>query len=323
MPNAPNGLPIYTVRATRSMILRTLFSGKIGKTLPANLSLGCCEPRAGEWPAHNKEHLMPLIKKKSTIKTLSYDEVLAKLESAKREFKEFDKGQRKALYQSMQRAAEAAWLVKADETIESRYRQKMGEKDVLYAALIFIFDAKSTDKKKEASKRAGALWYLIVKQGISVEGIAKAIPEYGGIEKLARLAAKSREDEADEDEDDEDQKDEDQGEPEEADENDNAEHNFGKLINVGLSPKLTTKLIRFPDKTRIKIIGYVRISPDESPTIEATKIVELVSKKEAETKKAVTKKEAVSKKKGGKSKPKSAAKKTGDDDEDDDVSDWD
>lgn len=233
--------------------------------------------------------------KRSTIDTLSYEEVLSKLESAKQEFKEFEKGQRKALYQSMQRAAEAASLVTANEIIESRYRKKMGEKDVLYAALIFIFDAQSTDKKKEASKRASALWYLIVKQGISVEGIAKAIPEHGGIEKLARLAAISREDEAAEDEDSEDEH-QPKDDPEEAnesrdDEDEEDQHRdepdeknkpgsrFGKQITVGLPPKLTKKLGRFADQTRIKIIGYVRVSPDEAPTIEVKKIIELVAKK--------------------------------------------
>ena len=134
----------------------------------------------------DKSNRRPNGAKNAPIKTFSYEEVLTKLESAKQEFKEFNKGQRKALYVSMQRAAETASLVKVNETIETRYRKKMGDKDALYAALIFIFDAKSTDKKKEASKRAAALWYLIVEEEVPVEDIAKAIPKHGGIEKLAR-----------------------------------------------------------------------------------------------------------------------------------------
>jgi hypothetical protein len=241
---------------------------------------------------------------KPAIKTLSYDEVIGKLESARKEYKEFDEGHRKALYQSMQRVAEAAVLVMADENIKTRYRKKMGNKDALRAALTFIFDAKSTSKKKDASKRSLALWYLIEKLKVSVEAIAKAIPKNGGVGKLASLAAKSPEDDADEDQDkdegDEGQEDEDQDEPEEADENDKAEHKFGKRITVGLSHKLTKKLNRFADKTRIKIIGYIRMSSDGSPTIEVKNILE-----------------AAAKKKNSKSKTRKAGEKP-----DDDESDW-
>jgi hypothetical protein len=218
----------------------------------------------------------PIVAKNSTIKTTSYDEVINKLESAKQEFREFEKGQRKALYRSMQRAAETACLVKADETIASQFCKKMGEKDALYAALVFIFDAKTTEKKKEASKRAMALRYLVVKLKVPVQDIAVAIPKNGGIAKLARLDTKSRQAQADEDQD-EDQEVEDEDEPEEVDENGEAEHNFGKQISVGLSPKLTRKLSCFADRTRIKIIGYVRTSSD-APMVEATKIFDLGAK---------------------------------------------
>jgi hypothetical protein len=241
---------------------------------------------------------------KPAIKPLSYNEVIGRLESARKEYKEFDEGHRKALYQSMQRVAEAAVSVLANENIKTRYRKEMGKKDALRAALTFIFDAKSTIEKKDASKRSLALWYLIEKLKVSVEAIAKAIPKNGGVAKLASLAAKSREDDADEDQDkeegDEGQEDEDQDEPEEADENDKAEHKFGKRITVGLSPKLTKKLNRFADKTRIKIIGYIRMSSDGSPTIEVKNILE-----------------AAAKKKNSKSKTRKAGEKP-----DDDESDW-
>jgi hypothetical protein len=238
------------------------------------------------------------VTKNATFKTLSFDEVLAELESAKREFKEFDNGQRKALYRSMQRMAEKALLVKTNETIESRYRKKMGEKDGLYAALRFIFDAKS--ENQEASKRAIALRYLIVKLKVSVGDIATAIPKHGGIEKLARLAAKSRSDEGGGDLDDEDDGDEDKEKAEEADDEDKTERKFGRQISLGLSPNLAKKLNRFRNKTRIKIVGYVHKVPDELPTIEVKKIIE-----------------AAAKKKDAKSKAKAAAEKP-----DDDASDW-
>ena len=213
--------------------------------------------------------------KKSTTKILSFDEILAKLEALKEEYVSQLQGQRLALYKRLQDATEAALSLEADEEWESRFLKKMREKDVLRAALIFIFDAKSEPAKKEASKRARALRYLIDELDISTGDIAMAISERGGIEKLARLAAKkSRHDQNDQDQDDQDQ-----NEPkEEADENDEVERKFGKQIRVGLSPKLTEKLNRLADKTRIRIVGYVRMSSDDSPTIEVEKIVKLKSK---------------------------------------------
>ena len=91
----------------------------------------------------------PIVGRNRTIEATSFDEVLIKLDSAKQDFKKFNAGQRKALYQSMQRAAETASLVKANKTIESKFCKKMREKDALYAALVFIFDAKSTDKRRK------------------------------------------------------------------------------------------------------------------------------------------------------------------------------
>lgn len=226
----------------------------------------------------------PILAKNPTIKTLSYAQVLAKLESARKEYKEFDEGHRKGLYLSMQRVAEAAVLVLADENIKARFRKKMGKQDALRAALTFIMDAKSKPGQKDASKRTLALWYLIEKLEVPVEDIATAIPKHGGIEKLASLAAKSRRDGADGDQD-EDEEDQGEDEPEEiADENGKAEHKFGKRITVGLSPKLTKKLNRFADKTRIKIIGYVRMSADGTPTIEVKNILEAAKKKTSNSK---------------------------------------
>src|SRR5258708_6347475 len=236
----------------------------------------------------------PIVAKNSTIKTLTYGQVLANLESVKREYKEYLRDHRKTLYQFLQRAAETTLSVEADENTKSRLRKKMGEKDVLRGVLIFIFDAKSESETKKASKRALALSYLIEKLKVAVEDIATAIPKHGGIEKLARLAAESRQD-SDQDRDDEDDGQEDdrrEDETEETDESVEANHTFGRQIRVGLSPKLTKKLNQFADKTRIKIIGYVRAPPDELPTIEAKKLIEV----EANKKNGKSKTEAADKK---------------------------
>jgi hypothetical protein len=208
----------------------------------------------------------PIVAQKSASKISSYEEIQAKLESLKEEHLSQLQGQRLALYKRLQDATVAALSLEADPEFESRFLKKMHADDVLRAALIFIFVAKSEAEKKEASKRARALRYLIDEMDISSRDIATAIPKHGGVEKLARLAAKSAED----------QDEEDQDKPEEdADENDEVEKGLGSLIKVSLSPKLNKKLNRFDDKTRIKIIGHVRVSSDDSPTIEVEKIAKL------------------------------------------------
>jgi hypothetical protein len=208
-----------------------------------------------------------------------YDETLAKLESLKREHKEFLNGHRRALYSFLQRAAEAAISVEADENATVRFRKKMDEKDVLRGTLIFVFDAKTKSEMKEASKRTQALRYLIDKLKVAVEDIAVAIPKHGGIEKLARLAAKSRKDEADEEQEEEEGDSQDEEAVEE--ENFGADRKFDDQIRMEVPPKLTRKLNRFSDRARIKIIGYIRASSDESPMIEVKKIIELKVKTKA------------------------------------------
>lgn len=224
-------------------------------------------------------------------KELTYEEALAKLEVLRRENEKFEKGQREALYQRLQHATAIALLVEADKDNKARFRKEMGEEDVLRAALNTVFAPKTLSEKKEASKRTQALRYLIDKLEVAVEDIAMAIAEHGGIEKLARQAASTRRD-GDQNHDD------DEG-GEDPDEGVKPDSRFGRLISVGLSPKLTKKLSRFADKTRIKIIGYVRLAPDEQPTIEAKKIIEIVIKE-----------------KNGKSKVKPTDKKS------DDENDW-
>ncbi|MGY4458274.1 hypothetical protein [Bradyrhizobium sp. LB13.1] len=116
--------------------------------------------------------------------------------------------------------------------------------------------------------------YLIDKLQVAVEDIATAILKNGGIEKLARLAAKTRQDEPNEDQEDQDGDNQD----EEAVESLDAERKFGRQIRVGLSPKLSEKLTRFAENARIKIIGYVRMSSDELPTVKVEKIIAIQAK---------------------------------------------
>jgi len=81
-------------------------------------------------------------------KTLTYDELLAKLKALKEENERFEKGQRAALYQRLQQGTAIALLVEADNDNNARFRKEMSEKDVLRAALDFIFAPKSVAEKR-------------------------------------------------------------------------------------------------------------------------------------------------------------------------------
>lgn len=217
-----------------------------------------------------------------TDKNLTYDEVLATLNALKQENEKYEKRTRAALYQRLQKATAVAVLVEADEGIRAQLCKDMSEEDVLRAALNFIFVPKTLAEKKEASKRNRALRYLLDHLEVEVEDIAKAIQKHGGIEKLAGMAAKAREAQDGQKNDDEDEQDRD--ELENAEEHGKPGAKSGRLISIGLSPKLTKKLDRFADQTRIKMIGYVRASQDGTPTIELKKIVRLVAKQKSKTK---------------------------------------
>ncbi|WP_439359928.1 hypothetical protein [Bradyrhizobium sp. DASA03007] len=216
-------------------------------------------------------------------KKLSYDEVLTTLNAIKKENEKYEERTRAALYQSLQQSTAVAVLVEAHEDIKGRFCKEMSEEDVLRAALNFVFVPKSLAAKKEVSKRFSALRHLLECLNVEVEGIATAIQKHGGIERLARMAAKHRQGQDGQNEDDEGEQ-EDRDEPEDAEKKGKLDAKFGRLISVGLSPKLTKRLDRFADQTRIKMIGYVRASQDETPTIELKKIIRLVAKQKGNSK---------------------------------------
>lgn len=220
---------------------------------------------------------------------LSYNELIAQLKLARKEYREFERGQRKTLYRFLQRSAELALAAESDKTSRSQFRKEVGEEDVLRGALIFIFDAKSKSELKEVSKRLQALKYLIEKLEVSAEEIAAALHKHGGVEKLAKLAAKSRkaDKEAANDQEDEDPDDEDRdtdGKEDDSVENnkddldqigkvDEAKRQFGNRLEVGLSPKQAKKLNNLADNARVKLIGRVRTSRDGETTVEVKKVI--------------------------------------------------
>lgn len=205
-----------------------------------------------------------------------YNDLLSRLDHIRQEYQRLGQGYRSDLYQLMAHSMGVALKIEADEQGKDQFLKSVGQKsDVVYAAMIFISDAKTEGARKKASKGARALRYLVENVGVSLDDIPEAIREHGGIEELARLAAQNdprrklpaapnagHEGKGGEDQPD-------------------AKVKRGKgrgdksAIQFGVPPKLRAKLNSFADSTAIQINAFVRAPTGEQPTIEIQDITEL------------------------------------------------
>ncbi|TQF27455.1 hypothetical protein UNPF46_30820 [Bradyrhizobium sp. UNPF46] len=207
----------------------------------------------------------------------SYDELLDRLDHIKKEYRRVDQRYRLALYQMFADAMSIATAIEADRERKDQFLKSVGQKsDVVYAAMIFITDAKSEEARKKASKAARALRYLVDRIGVSVDNIPEALQKHGGIQKLAQLAALNDprrksppiapgSNTAE------------QGEADHFDVRHRKERKpvFDRQVQIALPPKLRAKLDDLADSTAIKIIGFVRVPTGEQPTIEFQDITAL------------------------------------------------
>jgi hypothetical protein len=205
----------------------------------------------------------------------SYDELLSRL----------DQGYRLSLYQLMADAMRNALAIEADHVNKDQFLKSVGQKsDVVYAAMIFITEAKSEGARKKASKGARALRYLVDQIGVPLDKIPEAIGEHGGVEKLARLAAQERprrkpsvpKPEVDG-----------TGETEPEAKGGGQPHADGgeqeggvakivPQIQLGIAPEILAKLVGFADNTAIQISGVVRARVGMQPRIEVEDITDQV-----------------------------------------------
>jgi hypothetical protein len=207
----------------------------------------------------------------------SYDELFNRLDHIRQEYLRLDQRYRLNLYQMLADAMRIALAIEADCENKDQFLKDVGQKsDVIYAAIIFITDAKSEDARKKASKGARALRYLVEGIGVPVDNIPQAIQEHGGIQNLARLAALNDprrrsppiapgSNTAE------------QGEADHSDAGQRKERKrvFDKQVQIALPPKLRARLDGLADSTAIRIIGFVRVPAGERPTIEFQDITAL------------------------------------------------
>jgi hypothetical protein len=103
--------------------------------------------------------------------------LLATLDHLQEQYRTIKDGYRASLNGLMAGAMAISLAVEADENLKSRFQQKVGRTDdTVYAALIFITDAKSKAARKIAWKRARALRYLVDELGAALEDIRTSFP---------------------------------------------------------------------------------------------------------------------------------------------------
>lgn len=213
-----------------------------------------------------------------------YDELLSRLDHIRQEYRRIDLGYRLSLYQLMADAMSIALAIEADHESKDQFLQSVEQKsDVVYAAMIFITEAKSEGARKKASKGARALRYLVEQIGVPLDKIPEAIRERGGVEKLARLAAQGqprRKRSASKAEDERQGEAEAEGQAEAKPDADDRERegsvaNIQPQIQFGLPPEVLAKLVGFADSTAIRISGFVRAPVGKQPSIEVQDVTDV------------------------------------------------
>jgi hypothetical protein len=215
-----------------------------------------------------------------------YDELLSRLDHIRQEYQRIDQGYRLSLYQLMGDAMSTALAIEADHENKDQFLESIGQKsDVVYAAMIFISEAKSEGARKKASKGARALRYLVEQLKVPLHKIPEAIREHGGVEKLSRLAAQGqprRKPSASkaEDEGQGGAAAEGQGRQDKPDADDREQEGSVAMvepqIQFGLSPEVLAKLVRFADNTAIQISGFVRAPAGMRPSIEVQDVTDVI-----------------------------------------------
>lgn len=215
-----------------------------------------------------------------------YNELLSGLDRIRLEFRCLDQGYRLSLYQLMADAMSIALAIEADPESNNEFLKHVEqESDVVYAAMIFITEAKSEGARKKAWKGARALRYLVEEVSVPVDKIPEAMRERGGVEKLARLAAQGqprRKPSAPKPNDD--------GaggtEPEGGGGENQLHVNGGKQrgrrarverqIQLGATPEILAKLVDFADNSPIQISGVLRARAGMPLSIEVEDITDEV-----------------------------------------------
>ena len=120
-----------------------------------------------------------------TVAPCLYNELLSRLDRIRQEFRCLDQGYRLSLYQLMADAMSIALAIEADPESKNDFLKRLEQKsDVVYAAMIFITEAKSEGARKRAWKGARALRYLVEEVSVPVDKIPEASVSVAGSRSL-------------------------------------------------------------------------------------------------------------------------------------------
>jgi hypothetical protein len=129
----------------------------------------------------------------ATEKSPTVTELIQCLNTLRSDYRKLDKKYNARLYAILGRAAASIEALKKAPKVSKKVLKHIGERknrDLALTVVTFLTGAKTEYGRQRASKFTRALTYLTDVKQVAADDIAKAIKDAGGIEKLARTAAK-------------------------------------------------------------------------------------------------------------------------------------
>jgi Mg-chelatase subunit ChlI len=120
-------------------------------------------------------------------------EFIEGLNALRSEYQQLENGYNESLYDVLQQAAASIETLQKKPKFAKKVLKEISKRknrDLALTVVTFITGAKTKEAKKRASKFARALTYLTNVKNVAADDIAKVLKDAGGIEKLARAAAK-------------------------------------------------------------------------------------------------------------------------------------
>jgi hypothetical protein len=128
-----------------------------------------------------------------TAKRFEWSKIRVELRKLHKLYKSASEGYRSSVYDLLQQSAYRAVQLRKDPKLECEMaKESKGKKDPVAVVCAFLVGGEASSRQKRASKFAVVLRHLLDKERIKPAKIAKALKSLGGIEKIARKAAKRR-----------------------------------------------------------------------------------------------------------------------------------
>lgn len=128
-----------------------------------------------------------------STKRFEWSKIKSELRNLHRQYTSASEGYRASIYDLLQKAAYRAQKLRKDRGLAVEMtRDSKGKSDAVGVVCSFLVGGKATSLQKKASKYTIALRYLLITKKIKPGKIAKTLKSEGGIQKVARKAARPR-----------------------------------------------------------------------------------------------------------------------------------